>query len=90
MVDTEATPRPLSLTIMNGDIEPLCVTQGPDGKRSWHNILEAAGKTRPTLLETVYGLDVIIPGEQHCALHGWQGTGLCCNVALQTTCHHSW
>lgn len=43
--------------------EAACV-QGPDGKRSWHNILEAAGKTRPTLLETVYGLDVIIPGKQ--------------------------
>ena len=39
--------------------------QGLDGKRSWHNILEAAGKTRPTLLETVYGLDVIIPGEAY-------------------------
>ena len=38
--------------------------QGPGGKRSWHNILEAAGQTRPTLLETVYGLDVIIPGER--------------------------
>lgn len=44
--------------------EAACVQQGPDGKRSWHNILEAAGKTRPTLLETVYGLDVIIPGQQ--------------------------
>ncbi|KAL0051417.1 hypothetical protein WJX82_007067 [Trebouxia sp. C0006] len=41
---------------------PSSIPQGPDGKRSWHNILEAAGKTRPTLLETVYGLDVIIPG----------------------------
>lgn len=41
----------------------IFVEQGPDGKRSWHNILEAAGKTRPTLLETVYGLDLIIPGE---------------------------
>lgn len=37
--------------------------QGPDGKRTWHNIREAAGQTRPTLLETVYGLDVIIPGK---------------------------
>ncbi|DBA99922.1 TPA: hypothetical protein ACH3X1_013804 [Trebouxia sp. C0004] len=41
---------------------PSSIPQGPDGKRSWHNILEAAGNTRPTLLETVYGLDVIIPG----------------------------
>lgn len=41
----------------------MCLHQDPDGKRSWHNILEAAGKTRPTLLETVYGLDVIIPGK---------------------------
>ncbi len=47
--------------------EGVCVQQGPDGKRSWHNILEAAGKTRPTLLETVYGLDVIIPGQQSLA-----------------------
>lgn len=41
---------------------PSSIPQGPDGKRSWHNILEAAGKTRPTLLETVYGLEIIIPG----------------------------
>ncbi len=47
--------------------EAVCAQQGPDGKRSWHNILEAAGKTRPTLLETVYGLDVIIPGKQSLA-----------------------
>ncbi|KAL3142995.1 hypothetical protein ABBQ38_003276 [Trebouxia sp. C0009 RCD-2024] len=41
---------------------PSSIPQGPDGKRTWHNIREAAGQTRPTLLETVYGLDVIIPG----------------------------
>lgn len=47
--------------------EVVHMQQGPDGKRTWHNILEAAGKTRPTMLETVYGLDVIIPGK-HAAL----------------------
>lgn len=47
--------------------EVVRMQQGPDGKRTWHNILEAAGKTRPTMLETVYGLDVIIPGK-HAAL----------------------
>lgn len=52
---------------INKKTKAACVQQGPDGKRSWHNILEAAGKTRPTLLETVYGLDVIIPGKQSLA-----------------------
>ena len=45
-----------------------CV-QGPDGKRSWHNILEAAGQIKPTQLESVYGLDVVVPGELHHVPH---------------------
>ena len=33
------------------------------GKRTWRKFREAAQKTRPTLLETTIGLDVVIPGE---------------------------
>ena len=47
--------------------------QGSDGKRHWGGIPEAVRQVKPTLLETVYGLDVIVPGEN---ISLW----LACNV----------
>lgn len=43
--------------------DTLTVLQNVRGKRAWQQFVEAAGKTRPTLLETTIGLDYIIPGK---------------------------
>lgn len=41
----------------------FCNMQDAAGKRTLRKFREAFGKTRPTLLETTIGLDIVIPGK---------------------------